>query len=146
MHNLSAPTYSPSFLSCILFAKNFQQLIFEPTHKHGSILDLVLTSNPEGLQHLTISNISSHLCKSNHYLIEFELISNCYPRFIYPQLNKCQFGFLESRSCQSQLLSSFSHIYILIDKKNACDVIYLDIKKAFDPVPHNDYSNFGAWA
>ena len=45
--------------------------------------------------------------------------------FIYPQLNKCQFGFLENRSCLSQLLSSFSHIYSAIDKKNASDVIYL---------------------
>lgn len=79
-HNLSAATYFSSSLCSVLFAKNLQQLILEPTHKQGNILDLVLASNPERLQHLMISNITSHLCKSDHFLIEFELISNCHPR------------------------------------------------------------------
>ena len=79
-HNLSAATYFSSSLCSALFAKNLQQLILEPTHKQGNILDLVLASNPERLQHIMISNITSHLCKSDHFLIEFELISNCHPR------------------------------------------------------------------
>ena len=37
--------------------------------------------------------------------------------FIYPQINKNQFGFLENRSCLSQLLSSFSHIYSALTTK-----------------------------
>ena len=58
--------------------------------------------------------------------------------FIYPKINKCQFGFLENRSCLSQLLCSFSHIYNAIESKKSCDVIYLDFRKAFDSVPHNE--------
>ena len=58
--------------------------------------------------------------------------------FIYPQLNECQFGFLQNRSCLTQLLSSFSQIYDSLENKNHCDVIYLDFKKAFDSVPHNE--------
>ena len=58
--------------------------------------------------------------------------------FIYPQLNKSQFGFLQNRSCLTQLLSSFSQIYDSIENKNQCDVIYLDFRKAFDSVPHNE--------
>ena len=56
--------------------------------------------------------------------------------FIYPQLNNSQFGFLESRSCLSQLLSSFPHIYSAIDKTKACGVIYVDFRKAFNSLPH----------
>ena len=58
--------------------------------------------------------------------------------FIYPQLNKCQFGFLCNRSCLSQLLSSFSLIYNALEQEKVCDVVYLDFKKAFDSVPHNE--------
>ena len=58
--------------------------------------------------------------------------------FIYPQINKCQFGFLQNRSCLTQLLSSFSQIYDSLENKNQCDVIYVDFKKAFDSVLHNE--------
>ena len=58
--------------------------------------------------------------------------------FIYPKLNKHQFGFLQNRSCLSQLLTFFAEIYNCIEGKNQCDVIYLDFKKAFDSVPHNE--------
>ena len=46
--------------------------------------------------------------------------------------------FLENGSCLSQLLSSFSHIYNSIEMKKVCHVIYLDFRKAFDSVPHNE--------
>ena len=36
-HNLSAPTSFSWSLCSVPFAKDLQQLIFEPTHKHGNI-------------------------------------------------------------------------------------------------------------
>ena len=49
-----------------------------------------------------------------------------------------QHGFIKNRSCLSQLLLSFNHIYNCLDKSIPVDVIYLDFKKAFDSVPHNE--------
>ena len=50
-------------------------------------------------------------------------------------ISPCQFGFLRNKSTVQQLL-------ILLDKVANCthqtDVIYLDIRKAFDSVPHNE--------
>ena len=56
--------------------------------------------------------------------------------FIRPKLSKTQFGFTKGKSCLSQLLTIFSTINQAADSKNSVDVMYLDFKKAFDSVPH----------
>ena len=58
--------------------------------------------------------------------------------FIRPLLSHCQFGFLCKRSSLSQLLACFSKITDSIDSKVPVDVIYLDLSKAFDSVPHQE--------
>ena len=55
-----------------------------------------------------------------------------------PKLSIQQHGFLKNRSCLSQLLLSFNFIYDNLDKNIPVDVIYLDFRKAFDSVPHNE--------
>ena len=54
--------------------------------------------------------------------------------FIGPLLSKNQFGFLPNRSCATQLLSSLS----VITNADPCDVIFLDFRKAFDSIPHQE--------
>lgn len=58
--------------------------------------------------------------------------------FISPKLNNHQFGFLSNRSCLSQLLIFLSQIYKNIENRKSSDIIYLDFKKAFDTVSHNE--------
>ena len=57
--------------------------------------------------------------------------------FIRPKLSKQQFGFLKGRSCLSQLLVSFAHVF---NDRSAVgiDAVFLDFKKAFDSVPNNE--------
>ena len=59
-------------------------------------------------------------------------------QFIRPKLSKSHFGFLQQRSCQTQLLSFFADIYSGIEGKKEVDVLYFDFKKAFDTVPHQE--------
>ena len=47
-----------------------------------------------------------------------------------------QFGFLKGKSCLSQLLSSFHDWASERNKGLTTDVIFLDLSKAFDSVPH----------
>ena len=59
--------------------------------------------------------------------------------FIRPKLSKQQFGFLKGRSCLSQLLVSFAQVFNDPDRSAVgIDVVFLDFKKVFDSVPHNE--------
>ncbi len=58
--------------------------------------------------------------------------------FIKPNLSEYQFGFMKNKSCVTQLLSAFSIIYEAVDNKKQVDMVYLDFKKAFNSVSHNE--------
>lgn len=49
---------------------------------------------------------------------------------------KCQHGFRCKRSCMTQLLEVMEELTLLLDGRNAVDILYLDFRKAFDSVPH----------
>jgi len=67
-----------------------------------------------------------------------KLVYNKIINFIRPKLAIKQHGFLKNKSCLSQLLRIFNFIYDHLDKNIPVDVVYLDFKKAFDKVPHNE--------
>ena len=56
--------------------------------------------------------------------------------FIRPQISLHQFGFLSNRSCLHKLLMLLYSIVSALDRKYQTDVIFLDIRKAFDTVCH----------
>ena len=74
------------------------------------------------------------------------IISKVYERIVYDKIyghlvdniisNK-QFGFLSSRSTLQQLLLHLNSILTSLSQGCQCDVIYLDIRKAFDSVSHS---------
>ena len=47
-----------------------------------------------------------------------------------------QHGFMEGRSCNSQLISVLDVWTQILDKKESLDAVYLGFQKAFDTVPH----------
>ena len=53
-----------------------------------------------------------------------------------PHLSEHQHGFLNGRSCITQLLDCLNQWTQSLDDGDAVDVIYLDYAKAFDSVPH----------
>jgi len=55
---------------------------------------------------------------------------------IRPRLSNFQHGFLKGRSTTGQMLTVISNITKILDNNLATDVIYLDLSKAFDTVPH----------
>jgi len=52
-------------------------------------------------------------------------------------LSECQFGFRGGRSCTTNLLSFYTRVIDVIQERDGwADCVYLDLKKAFDKVPH----------
>ena len=76
------------------------------------------------------------------------ITSKVLERLIYDNLSKfvlshgiispSQFGFLKYRSTTQQLLVFLDNVHRILNSNDACDVIYLDFKKAFDSVPHHE--------
>ena len=56
---------------------------------------------------------------------------------VSPFISTSQVGFSRGRSTLQQLLIFLSDIFHNIDVKSQTDAIYLDLRKAFDSVPHN---------
>jgi len=48
-----------------------------------------------------------------------------------------QHGFTKGRSCLTNLSSLYDQVTRLVDESKSEEVIYLDISKAFDAVPHS---------
>ena len=46
-----------------------------------------------------------------------------------------QHGFMNSRSCLTNLISFYDKVTHLVDEGQAVDVVYLDFNKAFDTPP-----------
>ena len=51
-------------------------------------------------------------------------------------INKVQHGFLDGRSCVTQLLTTLHHVGQLMDNNVQTVIIFLDFAKAFDSVDH----------
>ena len=56
---------------------NFTQYIDTPTHIHGNMLDLILTSVDDGLiTNVVVYNHNNQPIKSDHFLVSFEIRYN----------------------------------------------------------------------
>ena len=64
-----------------------------------------------------------------------KLVYNGIVDFVSDSVSVSQFGFLRGRSTLQQLLVFFN---ILLSSSSQTDVIYLDFRKAFDSVAHNE--------
>ena len=76
------------------------------------------------------------------------IVSKVLEQLIYNKVNKfitdnnilClhQFGFRQQHSTTQQLLIFLTNVHHALNNCPKCDVIYLDFKKAFDSVPHQE--------
>ena len=57
--------------------------------------------------------------------------------YVSSSISQCQFGF-SPKHFSTHFLSFLSTIYNSLSTNSQADVIYLDFKKAFDSVPHNE--------
>ena len=56
---------------------------------------------------------------------------------LIPKITLTQHGFMPAKSTVTQLLSTLTQVNLNIDTGLRTDLIYFDLAKAFDSVPHN---------
>ena len=71
---ITAPTNHLSSLCDIFFSKNLVNLVTQPTHQLGNILDLVLSNSPDKISNLAI-DIPDTTLSSDHSVIAFDVNS-----------------------------------------------------------------------
>ena len=77
--------------------------------------------------------LTSHLIKVFEKLVRKIIVNFLQKHNLF---NLSQHGFLEGRSCLSQLLCHFDRITSELENGRGVDVVYLDFAKAFDKVDH----------
>ena len=86
--------------------------------------------NPSNCRPVSDTSIPSKICeRSVRSVIMNRMTAN-------NLFTECQFGFRDKRSCILQLLYVLDDFAKNFDQGLQTDTIYLDIKKAFDSVPH----------
>ena len=76
-------------------------------------------------------SLTSIVCKLYEKLIRRHVWNH-----VVTQISEDQHGFVEKKSCLSNLLESVDSILDLLEDGEPVDVFYFDFRKAFDSVPH----------
>ena len=78
-------------------------------------------------------SLTSIACKMFESIIKDKITSYMDTKNL---INDSQHGFRQKRSCTTNLITYWDHLTQIIEEGDAVDVIYLDLRKAFDTVPH----------
>ena len=98
----------------------------------------LITPIPKGGDGSDVSNYRpiSLLCSISKALesLKFQQVFT----YLEPSLSLAQFGFIPGRSCLQQLLTTLSILLTNKSTHSDTDIIFLDFKKAFNRVPHEE--------
>ena len=72
-------------------------------------------------------------CKVMESLIRVDIVTHLMKHNL---IRFSQHGFMEAKSCQTNLIEYIDTLTKLVDEGHCVDVVYLDFAKAFDKVPH----------
>ena len=95
-----------------------------PIHKKGS--------KKKASNYRPVS-LTSQVCKILERIIRKHLINHL---DLYQLITPFQHGFVQKKSCQTNLLVALEDWTRALDEGHDLDIIYLDFQKAFDTVPH----------
>ena len=78
--------------------------------------------------------LTSVCCKLIEHIIRDEIVEHLEKNGL---LRDSQHGFRTNRSCTTNLLEFFEKTTDIVDRGGPVDMVFLDLAKAFDKVPHN---------
>ena len=100
--------------------------------KEAHIVSLYKKGNKRDTLNYRLVSLTSILCKLYEELVRKHLLGHIENKII-----DCQHGFVDRKSCFSNLLESIDSVLSLLDQGCPVDVLYMDFCQAFDSVPHH---------
>ena len=117
----------------ILFNKSFQSGVLPSEWR----IAFVIPIHKKGSQHLASNyrpvSLTSTVVKVMESIIKTNVLEHLTSNDL---LTSHQFGFLRGHSCTTQLLHVMDILTKSLDQGVPIDVVYMDLQKAFDTVPH----------
>ena len=101
--------------------------------KRGTVTPLYKNGDRHSPKNYRPVTLTSVLCRTLERIIKEKTMEHVIKNNI---MDDAQHGFLPGRSCLSNLLSTLDEITDMMDSGFPVDEIFLDLQKAFDPVPH----------
>ena len=96
-----------------------------PTYKNGK------KDNPLNYRPVSLTSLVAKICEK---IVKREWMKH---HEEYEVISERQFGFRQGRSCLTNLVCFYSRVTDAVQERDGwVDTVYLDLKKAFDTVPH----------
>ena len=115
-----------------IFNKSLEESSLPADWKNANITPIFKKGSKGSVSNYRPISLTSAICKILESLIK-EMIVEHLTR--HQLLNKSQHGFMNGRSCSTNLLEFLETIILNMDNGVATDIVYLDFDKAFDKVP-----------
>ena len=125
-HELAYPLFR-------LFRKSLDEGNIPKDWKSGNVTPIYNKGSRTSVDNYRPVSLTSVICKVMERLLRKPLLDHMFDNDF---ISDCQHGFIPGRSCTTQLLEVLDKWTDILDSGGALDVIYLDLAKAFDSVPH----------
>ena len=118
---------------CLLFQKSTEEGRIPEDWKTANISPIHKKGSRSEVENYRPISLTSCICKVLERLIRKPLLEHLFDNGL---VSDRQHGFLPGRSCSTQLLEMMDYCTEVLDRGGSMDIIYFDLAKAFDSVPH----------
>ena len=122
-----------SFVEAVtqLFIKCSEAGTMPSIWKEASVIALFKSGKKTDPLNYRPVSLTCIICKVYEQLIRTQIVG-----FLEDKITDYQHGFVNGKSCLSNLLETFDSIFNILEEGAPVDILYFDFSKAFDRVPH----------